>query len=103
MVNLVISPVDIEAAERMGELHDALKECGYTGHDLEIYLVRLLYGGLFEERLETASFDSSMRKILLKCCSLDWSKIKPEIFGALFQSIKDKEKRRALDNMKCLP
>ncbi|MCF3573937.1 hypothetical protein L2E80_01185 [Planktothrix agardhii 1812] len=27
----------------MGELHDRLKEIGYTGHDLEVYLVRLLF------------------------------------------------------------
>jgi len=144
----------------MGELHDALKENGYTGHELEMYLVRLLFclfaddsgifdekklffryikertnedgsdlaihlgqifdmlnkpeekrlknieetlrkfpyvdGGLFEERLETAAFNSVMRKTLLKCCTLDWSQIKPEIFGAMFQSIKDKESRRAL-------
>ena len=155
-----VSPVDIEAAEHMGELYDALKDNGYTGHELEMYLVRLLFclfsddsgifnekklffkyirdktntdgsdlamhlgqifdtlnkpedkrlkhidetlnkfpyvnGNLFEERLEIASFNSVMRKTLLKCCTLDWSKIKPEIFGAMFQSVKDKIKRRAL-------
>jgi hypothetical protein len=155
-----VSAVDIEAAEHMGELHDALKDSKYIGHQLEMYLVRLLFclfaddsgifdekklyykyindkthedgsdlalhlgqifdilnkpedkrldnidetlnkfpyvnGGLFEERLETAAFNSSMRKTLLKCCLLDWSKIKPEIFGAMFQSIKDKESRREL-------
>jgi hypothetical protein len=36
-------PVNIEAAERMGRLHDKLKEIGYQGHRLEIYLVRLLF------------------------------------------------------------
>jgi hypothetical protein len=36
-------PVNIEAAERMGKLHDALEEVGYTGHALEVYLVRLLF------------------------------------------------------------
>ena len=155
-----ISPVDVEAAEHMGELYDALKENRYPEHDLELYLVRLLFilfaddsgifeekkvflnyikentrddgsdlalhldlifqmlnkrpdnrqlnrdeafkkfpfvdGGLFEKRLDTAAFNSTMRKTLLKCCTLDWSKIKPEIFGAMFQSIKDKEKRREL-------
>jgi hypothetical protein len=144
----------------MGELHDALKENGYEGHELEMYLVRLLFclfaddsgiydekklffkyikertnidgsdlalhlgqifdtlnkpkekryknidktldkfpyinGSLFEERLDTAPFNSVMRNTLLKCCTLDWSQIKPEIFGAMFQSVKDKDKRRAL-------
>lgn len=36
-------PVNIEAAERMGRLHDKLKDIGYQGHRLEIYLVRLLF------------------------------------------------------------
>ena len=36
-------PVNIEAAERMGRLHDRLEEAGYTGHALEVYLVRILF------------------------------------------------------------
>ena len=36
-------PVNIQAAERMGKLHDALKDSGYSGHELERYLVRLLF------------------------------------------------------------
>jgi len=36
-------PVNIEAAELMGELHDKLKAIGYSGHSLERYLVRLLF------------------------------------------------------------
>lgn len=36
-------PANIEAAERMGKLHDALEASGYTGHALEVYLVRLLF------------------------------------------------------------
>mgnify|MGYP003114274956 CR=1 FL=1 len=36
-------PVNIEAAELMGKLHDELQESGYTGHNLEMYLVRLLF------------------------------------------------------------
>ncbi|GAB4124629.1 MAG: N-6 DNA methylase [Wenzhouxiangellaceae bacterium] len=37
------NPVNIKAAERMGKLHDQLKVFGYTGHDLEVLLVRLLF------------------------------------------------------------
>jgi len=50
-------PVNIEAAYHMGILHDALKEAGYTGRDLEIYLVRLLFclfaddTGIFERNI----------------------------------------------------
>jgi len=155
-----INPVDIEAAERMGELYSAMVDSGYEGHQLEMYLVRLLFclfaedsgiferknmffeyignytrkdgsdlaaqleqifetlnkpkekrlktldeklnefpyinGNLFEERLDTAAFNTRMRDTLLKCCNLDWSQIKPEIFGAMFQSVKSKEARREL-------
>lgn len=27
----------------MGRLHDELKEAGYTGHDLELFLVRTVF------------------------------------------------------------
>ena len=49
-------PVNIQAAEIMGRLHDALEESGYGGHDLERFLVRLLFclfaddTGIFEPR-----------------------------------------------------
>jgi hypothetical protein len=36
-------PVNIEAAELMGRLHDKLKAIGYEGHHLELYLVRLVF------------------------------------------------------------
>jgi hypothetical protein len=36
-------PVNIKAAELMGKLHDRLEEIGYTGHPLEVYLVRILF------------------------------------------------------------
>ncbi len=48
-------PVNIKAAELMGKLHDRLREFGYEGHPLEVYLVRLLFilfaddTGIFEK------------------------------------------------------
>ncbi|MCF6340736.1 MAG: N-6 DNA methylase [Sulfurimonas sp.] len=36
-------PVNIKAALLMGKLHDELKEIGYDGHPLELFLVRLLF------------------------------------------------------------
>lgn len=49
-------PVNIEASEIMGRVHDDLEASGYTGHRLEVYLVRLLFmlfaddTGIFEPR-----------------------------------------------------
>jgi hypothetical protein len=36
-------PINIKAAEVMGQLHDAMKAGGYTGHALERFLVRILF------------------------------------------------------------
>ncbi len=36
-------PVNVEAAERLGRLHDGLKAAGYDGHPLELLLVRMLF------------------------------------------------------------
>ena len=152
-------PANIKAAELMGKLHDRLEEIGYTGHPLEVYLVRVLFllfaedtsifeiqqfqdfieqrttedgsdlaakiqelfqvlntpetnrfknideqiaafpyvnGKLFEEPLPTASFDRKMRQALLDCCSINWSKISPAIFGSMFQSVMNPQERRNL-------
>lgn len=53
-------------------------------------------GSLFKKRLRTAVFNKSMREILLECSRLDWGKISPAIFGSLFQSAMDQEKRRSI-------
>ncbi|HDY74205.1 MAG TPA: class I SAM-dependent DNA methyltransferase, partial [Euryarchaeota archaeon] len=148
-------PVNIKAAERMGRLHDRLRESGYEGHKLEVFLVRLLFclfaedttlfepmgsfrdylencshkdgsdlgsrlahlfqvlntleskrqknlnetlavfpyvnGQLFEETLSIPTCDRTIREMLLDCCALDWGRISPAIFGALFQCVMDEE------------
>lgn len=49
-------PVNIHAAELMGKVHDALEDSGYTGNELEQFLIRLLFclfaddTGIFEPR-----------------------------------------------------
>lgn len=152
-------PVNVQAAEKLGKLHDQFKTTGYDGHALEILLVRVLFclfaedtalferrlfqdyleqrtsedgsdlgmhlaqlfqvldtppekrlktldeqmaafpyvnGQLFGEMLPIAACDRAMRETLLDCCSLDWSRISPAIFGSLFQSIMDTTARRNL-------
>jgi hypothetical protein len=152
-------PVNIQAAEKLGKLHDLLRDSGFSGHPLELFLVRILFclfaednaiferqqfrewiekrtsedgsdlgpllaqlfqvlnqpagarqrnldehlaefryinGKLFEEPIPLAALDRRMRDVLLDCSTLDWARISPAIFGALFQSIMDKKKRRNL-------
>ena len=36
-------PVNAKAAEKLARLHDAIHDSGYTGHKLEVYLVRILF------------------------------------------------------------
>jgi len=55
--------VNIKAAERMGRLHDNLKAVGYEGHELEVYLVRLLFC-LFAE--DTSIFERSQFQELIE-------------------------------------
>lgn len=49
------APANIKAAQLMGQLHDVLKGGGYTGHQLELLLVRVLFclfaddTGIFEK------------------------------------------------------
>ena len=50
------APINIKAAELIGHLHDLLEETGYRGHDLERFLVRIVFclfaddTGIFEPR-----------------------------------------------------
>jgi len=53
-------------------------------------------GSLFTKHLRTAVFNEEMRNILLECSNLDWGRISPAIFGSMFQSAMDSEKRRHL-------
>jgi len=152
-------PTNRAAAELMGRLHDKLLENGYEGHELELYLTRLLFcmfaedtgifpkngfrefidiytdedgrnlgsqigylfqifdtpndkrsknidegvaqfpyinGSVFSEQIRIASFDRSMREMLLDACAFDWSLISPAIFGSMFQASMDSTKRGEL-------
>ncbi len=64
-------PINIEAVEIMGRLHDELEAGGYTGHQLERFLVRILFC-LFAE--DTGIFDrEAFRLYLINRTALDGS------------------------------
>jgi hypothetical protein len=60
--------VNIKAAELMGRLHDALKANGYSGHALELLLVRFMFclfaddTGIFEKDLFTYYIEERTRE-----------------------------------------
>jgi len=67
-------PVNVQAAERLGKLHDQLKAVGYVGHNLEVLLVRLLFclfaedTALFEEQTGPAGKDREAGKGIAQGC-----------------------------------
>ncbi len=57
------APVNIEASRLMGKLHDALATSGYNEHDLELFLVRVLFC-LFAE--DTGIFEKDLFKFFIE-------------------------------------
>jgi len=55
---------NIEASELMGRLYDLLRESGYAQHDLELFLVRLLFC-MFAD--DTGIFERDIFKQLIEC------------------------------------
>ena len=53
-------------------------------------------GGLFSEPLRVFSFTPDMRQALVDAGKYSWKHVNPAIFGAMFQTIKDKEARKEL-------
>lgn len=51
-------------------------------------------GGLFAEQLPVCAYNAGLREQLLACCSFQWARISPAVFGSLFQSILEPAARR---------
>ena len=90
------APVNIEAVERLGKLYDAMKDGGYPDHDLQAFLVRVLFC-LFAE--DTAIFEpDSFTDIILNRTAEDGSDLGIRL-AQVFETL-DAEKgrrQRALD------
>jgi len=85
-------PVNIKAAERMGRLHDALKASGYSGHALEVLLVRLLFC-LFADDTGIFQPAQSFRDFVEERTAPDGSDLGPRL-GQLFQVLNTPENQR---------
>ena len=84
-------PVNRKAAEQMARLHDAMKAVGYTGHPLEVYLVRLLFS-LFAE--DTGIFKPEQLSHFIKCDSSPDGHDLAEKLASLFQTLNTPPERR---------
>ena len=84
-------PINIEAVEIMGRLHDALEAGGYAGHQLERFLVRVLFC-LFAE--DTGIFErESFRLYLLNRTAEDGSDLGLHL-ARLFEVLNTPQEKR---------
>jgi hypothetical protein len=84
-------PANIKAAELMGKLHDRLKEIGYDGHPLEVYLVRILFC-LFAE--DTTIFTKQQfQQYIEQRTSIDGSDLASKL-QELFQVLNTPQEKR---------
>lgn len=84
-------PVNIKAAELMGRLHDSLKQSGYDGHPLEVFLVRILFC-LFAD--DTGIFERGIFvDYLMQKTKIDGSDVGPHL-AQLFQILNTPEDKR---------
>ena len=72
-----------------------LKTVAHPLLDEDLNRFPYINGDLFRDPLLIPSFNSEMRQRLIDACTFDWSSISPAIFGSLFQSVMDKDERRA--------
>ncbi len=96
-------PINIQAVQIMGDLHDALEAGGYSGHELERLLVRILFC-LFAE--DTGLFDrDAFRLYLENHTKPDGSDLGPQL-AQFFQTLNTREEIRQknlLDELVELP
>ena len=88
-----------DLAARLAELFQVLNtspEKRLATRDESVAAFPYVNGGLFAEALPIAAFSAEMRNAILKCATLDWSKISPAIFGAMFQGVMDEKARHDL-------
>ncbi len=85
------NPVNAKAVQRMARLHDSLKKIGYTGHALEVYLVRLLFC-LFAE--DTGIFErTEFSEFIARNTREDGSDLAPQL-AQLFEVLNTLESAR---------
>ncbi len=84
-------PVNVQAAELLGKLHDRLKSIGYIGHPLEVYLVRLLFC-LFAD--DTGIFRKDTFRTFIQDCTFEDGRDLAARLAELFQVLNTPEQQR---------
>lgn len=93
------APDGSDLAIRIAELFQVLNtapEKRLATRDEAVAAFPYVNGNLFGDQLQIPAFSAAMRTALLDCGALDWSKISPAIFGAMFQGVMDEKERHTL-------
>lgn len=96
-------PINIQAVQIMGNLHDALEAGGYAGHELERMLVRILFC-LFAE--DTGIFDPDAFKLFLEDHTKpDGSDVGPQLaqFFQVLNTPNDRRQKNLREELAALP
>jgi hypothetical protein len=76
------------------QIMDTKIENRQSNLDEDLHIFPYINGDLFSEDMTIPSLTSEMRKKIINCCSLDWSKVSPALFGSLFQTVLDINEQR---------
>ena len=93
------APDGSDLAIRIAELFQVLNtppEKRLATRDEAVAAFPYVNGNLFGDQLQIPAFSAAMRTALLDCGALDWSKISPAIFGAMFQGVMNEKERHTL-------
>lgn len=85
-------PVNIKAAEKLAALHDALRDIGFEGHALEVFLVRILFC-LFADDTGIFMPRSAFEDFIRARTSEDGSDLAPRL-NQLFQVLNTPPEKR---------
>lgn len=93
--------VNIKAAEKMGRIYDTMLEAGYAGHELNVFLVRILFC-LFADDANVFPIAGQFRRYLENRTNVDGSDLGMHL-GMIFQVLntsKDKRQTTLDDELK---
>ena len=102
--------LSVEAMNQLSRLRDLMVTAGCKGPEIEIRLMRILIdfisqgigiapsklkdSVLWQEEIPERTFPAAYTEVLAQCGELDWERISPAIFGAMFQQIMNQNRRR---------
>ena len=95
-VRIRTSPDGSDLGPRLVNLFEVLdtpKDGRQDNLDDDLRTFPYVDGGLFAGRLDIPACNAELRRIVLRSCEFDWSRVSPVIFGNLFQGVMDPDEK----------